>query len=160
MAIRARRLGKGEIAPDFRLKQLDAGEFSLSESLARGPVLVAFYKIGCPTCQYTFPYLERMARQTSIPFFGISQDDPQGTREFREDFGITFPSLLDGRIQGYPASNAFGITHVPTMYLIDEERRILWDSEGFSKSDLEQLGERAGVKPFRESEAVPSFKAG
>lgn len=160
MAIKGRRLRKDDVAPNFRLKQLDGGEFSLSESLVAGPVLVAFYKVSCPTCQFTFPYLERIARQTSIPFFGISQDDAQGTREFREDFEITFPSLLDGRSQGYPVSNEFGITHVPTIYLIEEDRRISWDSDGFSKADLEQLGERTGFKPFRESEAVPAFKAG
>ena len=160
MAAKGRRLGRGDIAPDFRLKQLEGGEFSLAESLARGPVLVAFYKVSCPTCQYTFPFLERMAGKTGIPFFGISQDDEQGTREFREDFGIRFPTLLDSRNLGYPASNQFGITHVPTLYLIDQDGRISWDSQGFSKADLEQLGERTGVKPFRETEAVPSFKAG
>jgi peroxiredoxin len=160
MAAGGRRLGRGDSAPDFRLKRHDSGEFSLTESLARGPVLVAFYKVSCPTCQYTFPYLERMAGQNGILFVGISQDDEQGTQEFREDFGITFPSLLDSRHLGYPVSNKFGITHVPTLYLIDQDGRISWDSQGFSKADLEQLGERAGVKPFREAESVPSFKAG
>ena len=160
MASKLRRLGRGDIAPDFRLKRLGGGEISLQEILARGPVLLAFYKVSCPTCQFTFPYLERMAGQSTIPFFGVSQDDEEATREFREDFEITFPSLLDSRKLGYPASNEFGITHVPTIYLIDPDRRISWDSEGFSKADLEELGEQTGIKPFHEAEAVPSFKAG
>jgi peroxiredoxin len=160
MAARGRRLRKGDLAPDFHLKRLEGAKFSLSESLARAPVLVAFYKVSCPTCQYTFPYLERMAGQTGVPFFGISQDDERATREFLEDFGITFPSLLDSRDSGYAVSNAFGIAYVPTLYLIGQDGRIAWDSEGFSKADLEQLGERAGVVPFREAESVPSFKAG
>jgi peroxiredoxin len=101
-----------------------------------------------------------MAGQTGVPFFGISQDDERATREFLADFGITFPSLLDSRESGYQVSNAFGITHVPTLYLIGQEGRIAWVSEGFSKADLEQLGERAGIAPFREAESVPSFKAG
>jgi peroxiredoxin len=160
MGTRGRKLGRGDIAPDFRLKRLDGGEFSLSESLAQRPVLLAFYKVSCPTCQYTFPYLDRIAGQTNIPFFGVSQDDEQGTQEFSADFGIRFPSLLDCRKSGYPVSNSFGITHVPSLYLIDQDGRISWRSEGFSKSDLDQLGEYTGVKPFREGESIPSFKAG
>jgi peroxiredoxin len=160
MAARGRKLGKGDIAPDFRLKRIDGGEFSLSQSLVDRPVVVAFYKVSCPTCQYTFPYLERLARQGAISFFAISQDDEQGTEEFHADFGIRFPSLLDSRKLGYPVSNTFGITHVPTLYLIEQDGRISWQSEGFSKADLDQLGERVGVKPFREGETVPSFKAG
>ncbi len=122
--------------------------------------MLAFYKVSCPTCQFTFPYLDRMARQSTISFFGVSQDDSESTREFRDHFRIAFTTLLDSRKEQYPASNAFGITNVPTMYLIEQDGRISWHCEGFAKLELEKLGERVGVKPFRETEAVPNFKAG
>ena len=35
-------------------------EHSLEEILARGPALLAFYKVTCPVCQNTFPFLERI----------------------------------------------------------------------------------------------------
>jgi peroxiredoxin len=157
---RRRKLSVGDHAPAFRLKTLDGKECAQNQLLASGPTLLAFYKVSCSTCQFTFPYLDRMAKQSTIPFFGVSQDDAESTKNFRDDYRIAFPTLLDSRKEQYPASNAFGITHVPVMYLIEQDGRISWCCEGFSKLELEKLGGRVGVKPFRETEAVPNFKAG
>jgi hypothetical protein len=70
------------------------------------------------------------------------------------------PMLLDREEEGYPVSNAFGITHVPSLFLIEPDGTISLASEGFVKSDLESIGERAGVTPFRQDEKVPAWKAG
>jgi peroxiredoxin len=160
MGSRGRKLTLHDTAPEFTLKELDGSEISLSQLRKQGPVLVAFYKVTCPTCQFTFPFLERMSRGKGIQFFGVSQDDPAATQEFREDFRITFPTLLDSRKESYPASNGFGITHVPSLYLIEPDGRISWNSEGFSKQDLSELAQRAGAEVFYETDYVPNFKAG
>ncbi len=52
----------GAKAPDFKLPTLDGRTFSLSEELSRGAVVLAFFKASCPTCQYAFPFLERLHR--------------------------------------------------------------------------------------------------
>ena len=52
-------LSAGKTAPDFRLKSRDNKEFSLADALTRGPVLLVFFKVSCPTCQYAFPFYER-----------------------------------------------------------------------------------------------------
>src|SRR5687767_14632090 len=109
MGSRARKIGVGDHAPAFRLNTLDGKGCAQHELLASGPALLAFYKVSCPTCQFTFPYLDRMARQSTVPFYGISQDDVESTRNFREHYRIAFPTLLDSRKEKYPASNAFGI---------------------------------------------------
>ncbi len=36
----------GNVAPNFSLKSLDGKEFSLANALQKGPVLLAFFKIG------------------------------------------------------------------------------------------------------------------
>ncbi len=53
-------LATGTQAPDFELKTLDGKSFSLSAELARGPAVLAFFKVSCPTCQYALPFLERL----------------------------------------------------------------------------------------------------
>jgi peroxiredoxin len=53
-------LGTGVKAPDFELKSLYGKPVSLSEELSRGAVVLAFFKVSCPTCQYAFPFLERL----------------------------------------------------------------------------------------------------
>jgi peroxiredoxin len=55
-------LGTGAKAPDFELKSLHGKRVSLSEELSRGAVVLAFFKASCPTCQYAFPFLERLHR--------------------------------------------------------------------------------------------------
>lgn len=153
-------LQAGARAPSFQLKYLDGVLVSLEELLSRGPALLVFYKISCPVCQLTFPYLERLAAGSAIQIVGISQDDLAATQGFNRRFGITFPTLLDAGSESYPASNAFGITNVPTLFLVEPDGYIASAVSGFSKRDLEALGRRAGVAAFRADESVPEWKAG
>lgn len=119
---------------------------------ASGPVLVAFFKISCPVCQMTLPFLERA--DGAIRVVGISQNDAEDTREFNREFGLTFPMLLDQGEDEFPVSNAFGITHVPTIFLLEPDGRIGRVIEGWNKKEMESLGF------VRESDDVPAWKAG
>ena len=150
----------GEHAPAFDLKKLEGGRQSLAEILKSGPALFAFYKISCPVCQLTAPYLERLSAGGKIQVVGVSQDDVEPTQGFNNRFGVTFPTLLDQAAQGYPASNAYGISSVPSLFLVEQDGRVSKSFAGFSKRDLEELGERSGAAPFRPDERVPEWKAG
>ena len=152
-------LSSGSRAPQFALNDLNGAPHSLSDLLSRGPVLLALYKIGCPVCQLTLPFLDRMTGG-NLQIVAISQDNASGTRRFQTKFGVTLPTLLDPEEDSYPVSNAFGITHVPSLFLIGPDGNISLASEGFVKSDLESIGARAGVSPFRQNETVPAWKAG
>jgi len=156
-------LTAGDRAPDFRLTDLAGdGEKTLSELLKAGPVFVAFFKVSCPTCQYTLPFLERIHRgaEGATRLFAVSQDDAEATREFHQEFGITMPTLLDSARFGYPVSNAYGLSHVPSMFLIERDGTISWSLVGFNRKELEALGEKLGVHPFQPGERVPEMKSG
>jgi peroxiredoxin len=150
----------GAKAPSFRLPALDGSTRSLEDILAAGPVLLAFYKISCPVCQLTAPYLERLAANSAIQVIGISQDDAGATRGFTQRFGVTFPTLLDSVQDNYVASNAYGISSVPSLFLIEHDGSISRSFQGFSKRDLEEIGSRAGISPFGPDDHVPDWKAG
>lgn len=165
MVLRAQRqvLEAGARAPAFRLRDLEGNARSLQEILAAGPALLAFFQASCPICQFAFPFLERLHRGAGggvLQFFAISQDNADTTRDFLRQFDLTFPALLDDDETGYAASNAFGITQVPTMFLIEKDGTISWTLEGFSKAGLEALGRRVGSAPFLSDEYVPEWKAG
>jgi peroxiredoxin len=153
-------VASGAIAPGFRLTGLDGPTRTLDDILAGGPALLAFFKISCPVCQLTAPYLERLAANNAIQVIGISQDDASATRGFRQRFGVTFPTLLDLSSEEYPASNAYGITSVPSLFLLERDGTILRSFSGFSKRDFEEIGTRAGVSPFGPDDHVPEWKAG
>jgi peroxiredoxin len=151
-------LSAGSKAPVFCLQDLNGTRNSLTEILSSGPVLLVFYKISCPVCQLTMPFLERIA-QGQLRIVAISQDDAVGTRRFQTKFG-TLPTLLDSEEQGYPASNAFGIAYVPSLFLVEPDGVISLTSEGFVKADLESIAARAALPIFHATESVPAWKAG
>lgn len=153
-------LEAGAAAPALELKDLTGIRHTLADMLARGPVLLAFFKISCPVCQFTAPFLSRLANGGSVQVLGISQDDAAATLEFSRRFGVTFPCLLDEARAGYPVSNSFGIQAVPSVFLVEPDGSISTAFAGFSKTDLEALGERMGAPPFQAGENVPAFRAG
>jgi peroxiredoxin len=150
----------GETAPGFRLARLEGGEAVLSELLASGSILLVFYKITCPVCQFTLPFLERIHAQSAMPVYAISQNEPEDTREFNAEYGLTLPTLLDTEESGFPASNAYGISHVPTMFVVGVDGRIARVMEGWNKREMESLGSSAGVRVILPGEDVPAWKAG
>src|ERR1700687_367081 len=159
----------GNTAPGFSLKAFDGSEFSLSKSLERGPVVAAFFKVSCPVCQFTFPFLERLYKRygsDGVTFLGISQDGAQSTSKFAREYDIIFPILIDDE-NGYVVSNAYGLTNVPTIFLIDTDGTVKVSSMGFDRKELEtiaaELAERKKISLaalFRPDEVVPANKPG
>jgi peroxiredoxin len=160
----------GHKAPGFFLKSLDGTAYSLQKLVQQGPAVVAFFKVSCPVCQFTFPFLERIYQRfggDGLTFLGISQDDARDTRDFAKEFGVTFPMALDEKQDGYPASNAYGLTNVPTILLIETDGTVNVSCMGFDKKDLQsiaaELAERKKIPPaalFRPNESVPDHKPG
>jgi peroxiredoxin len=162
MASRRQRplLDPGSRAPGFRLSRLEGGPAALAELTARGRVLLVFFKVTCPVCQLTLPFLERMHASGTLAICGISQNDATDTREFNRCFGVSFGTLLDAEDEDFPASNAYGISSVPSMFLVEPDGVIARVIEGWNKMDMEALGAAAGMTLFRPEDNVPAWKAG
>ncbi len=158
----------GASAPAFALPGLDGQNHALADALKQGPVVAAFFKISCPVCQFTLPFLERLYETYGggkVTFWAVSQDDAHDTKEFCDEYGVKFPALIDE--DGYPASNQYGLTNVPTIFLIAPDGKVVVSSVGFSKADLEkisgEIARTAGMPStplFRPGEVVPDFKPG
>jgi len=161
-------IASGTTAPDFSLKALDGATYSLASLRVRGPVVLAFFKISCPVCQFTFPFLQRIADRfagKNISVLGVSQDDVRDTRDFNQEFGVRFPTVIDR--DGYPVSNAYGLTNVPTVFLIAPDGKVRIECMGFDKAGLEQIAgelsqhEKVAAAPlFGQDEVVPDYKPG
>jgi len=161
-------LSSGTIAPNFSLYDMNGKTFSLRDALAEVPLVLAFFKISCPTCQYTFPFLERIHKAFGGEFriIGISQNDKKDTAAFIKEYGVTFPVLLDDT-KKYPVSNAYGLTNVPTIFWVAEDGTIEMSSVGWDKQDIEniyrkaaELVERKPAPLFHRDEHVEAFRAG
>lgn len=160
-------LDSGRHAPDVVLPDLQGKNVSLVEELRRGPVVLAFFKVSCPVCQYTFPILERLHRAyPKAAIYGVSQNGAKDTERFCREFGVTFPVLLD-EPKTYPVSNAYGITNVPSLFYIGQDGTIEVSSVGWSRNDVEEIGRRLGAVHhvpiaglFEPGEQVSDFRAG
>jgi peroxiredoxin len=159
----------GKEAPVFQLPLLTGGSFSLRDALTQGPVVLAFFKISCPVCQFTFPYLERIHRAANgknVAIVGVSQNSKEDSAAFAREYDLTFPIALDDT-RKYPVSNSYGITNVPTIFYIAPDREIEVSSVGWSKDDLQAIAGKiseqvklGNIEVIQSGEDVPSYKAG
>ena len=161
-------LPPGMTAPPFELATTTGDRLSLRDALACGPVLLAFFKVSCPTCQFTFPFVQRLyeqLREQGAQVWGIVQDKAKSGSAFASAFGITFPILIDDA--PYKVSRSYGLKHVPSLFLVQPDGLIEFSGGGFSKSDLltiqRSLAQSFSLTPpalFLPTERIPEFKPG
>jgi peroxiredoxin len=160
-------LSAGANAPDIKLPTTNGDAFSLAE--ASVPVFAAFFKISCPTCQYAFPYLERIFQaypKDKVKIIGVSQNGKPETEVFMRNYGVTFPVVLDDQTK-WPASNAYGLANVPSIFAISPAGKIEFSTVGWIRSEIDELNKKvaaaAGMPPapiFKSGEQIADFKAG
>lgn len=161
-------LAIGQVAPDFELAGVDGSRYSLKEGLARGPLLTVFFKVSCPTCQFTLPFIERLHQQIGVGanhVWGVSQDGTEESRRFAQKLGLSFPILIDEK--PYAISKQYGLKFVPALFLISPDHEIQVVCDGFSKTDLIEIqnyfNNHLSLTPqslFQSDERVPQYKPG
>ena len=117
-AQRARKAG--DIAPEFTLSDPDGKPVSARQLLARGPLVVSFYRgVWCPYCNLELQALqdslsEIAARGASL--VAISPQTAPNSRKSQRDNKLSFPILSDTNSE---VANAFGIRFALQDYLIE-----------------------------------------
>ena len=161
-------LNVGSQAPDFSLRTVDGSNFSLKEALTRGPVVLAFFKVSCPVCQYALPYFERLyrgLRGIDVTVVGVSQDGVSETRSFMREFGGTFHVALDDEKHKFAVSSAYGLTNVPTVFEIAPNGKIERSIVGWSRDEIAEIYAKhapaGAVTPlYKPEEEVAEFRPG
>ena len=98
-AAAAHPLGVGDRAPDFILSDAEGSQHGLAEYLARGPVLLLFFRGGwCPYCTLTLRAYEELApeiRQAGGAVLALSPQKASRAAVVQESNCISFPILVD-----------------------------------------------------------------
>lgn len=90
----------GHPAPEFALPALNGQVVSLSDFRGK-PVIVNFWATWCGPCRLEMPHLQESyaAHQADdLVILGVNltkDDDPEAIPAFIEEFGLTFPIILD-----------------------------------------------------------------
>jgi peroxiredoxin len=161
-------LTKNASAPEIKLKTTTGEDFSLDAARQNGPVVAAFFKVECPTCQYALPFIDRLAEGYAgkVKVVAISQNDKAATDEFIKKFGLKLPVAIDDKSK-YVASNAYGLTNVPSIFQISADGKVEASIVGWSKGEIDEmnksLAKAAGTEPaplYKATEQILEFKAG
>ena len=128
-------LGVQKISPsvkakDFTLGNLEGSPVSLKDFQGK-VVFLNFWATWCPPCRAEMPAMEKLWQKFKEEDFVILAVDVREGKEkassFVKENGYTFPVLLDSR---GGVANTYGITAIPTTYLLDPERRIVGKALG------------------------------
>jgi len=110
----------GDLAPEFALTDSDGKPVSSRELLAKGPLVVSFYRgVWCPYCN-----MELQALQAALPeiaargasLVAISPQTAANSRKSQRDNNLGFPILSDAKSE---VANAFGVRFALQDYLIE-----------------------------------------
>lgn len=138
-------LSIGQTAPTFSLTGTDDKSYDLERNGAR-LTLAVFFKTTCPTCMMTWPYVERVYQNylgAGLAVWGISQDGREVSAQFASQYGSTFPILVD---DDWRISREYDPQFVPTLWLIDRDRKIVDAVVGFDKAGLNRLAQTAAAR--------------
>lgn len=119
----------GDLARDFRLKNVDGKMLSLSDMPDAKGFIVIFT---CNSCPYAIAYQERIValdnkfKSQGYPVVAINPNDPaieprdgfEKMVERSKEAGFTFPYLFDEGQEVFPV---YGATHTPHVYLLNRD---------------------------------------
>jgi len=150
-------LAPGDRAPSLDLPEAASGQ-SVSDPWREGPVVLAFFKTTCPVCQMAAPKVQALA-DSGVRVVAVGEDPPPELRSYAERHGQKVQTLSEPA--PYPASEAFGIDTVPSLFLVSEDGTVRdavvsWDRDAWNR-----FAEEAGGAPVSEDgDGLPPFRPG
>ncbi len=133
-------------AAGFDLVNLNGQQVSL-ESLQGKVVVVDFWATWCGPCKASFPGMQRMVNKykdvDDVAFVFIDtwergEEKEKNAAEFIESKEYTFNVLMDN---DNAVVTAFGVSGIPTKFVVDKKGKIRFKSVGFGGNDDELVTE-------------------
>ena len=113
----------GFSAPDFTLSTASGEKYTLSE-LRGQAVLVNLWATWCPPCRAEMPAIEKVYQEYKDQGFVVLainmtyQDDPFEVVPFTEQYGLTFPILLE---ETGDVASAYQLNSLPSSFFINRD---------------------------------------
>ncbi len=127
------------LAPDFTLPSIDGKTVTLSQ-LRGKVVLIDFWATWCAPCRLAIPHLNDLYKayqERGLEIIGMSLDrgSPERVRRFVVNMGVQYTIIIadDEVVKNY------GISPIPTTYLIDQDGYISNKWVGFSKNLMSKI---------------------
>jgi thiol-disulfide isomerase/thioredoxin len=131
---------KAKPAADFTLSSSTGRTVTLSQAVAKGPVVIDFWETWCGPCKMEMPMIDSTSRKYAsrgVQFFGIESDATAAQiNQFFSKQAVTFPTLVD---TGGTVKSEYGVDAIPRVVVIDRHERLRADNMGLdpdTQSDL------------------------
>src|ERR1700744_2157301 len=129
-------LKAGSVAPEFVLSDADGNLVSSKELLAKGLLVITFYRgVWCPYCNFDLTALEQARAEieaNGASLVAISQQTPANRRKSQRQNGLGFPILSD---KGGKVAAEFGVRWTLPDYLREVHRTLGADLTQFNGED-------------------------
>jgi peroxiredoxin len=128
-------------APAFTLPLLVGGAARLEHLVEAGGGVLVFFKKDCPTSELLAERLATLAdalRREQRLLLAVCQGSEEDAREFGSAHAEGLALAWDAA--PFEASRAYGVTMVPTLFVIDGAGVVAERLEGFVKSEYLALG--------------------
>jgi peroxiredoxin len=130
---------------DFTLRDINGKNYTLSENIGRGPIIINFWATWCLPCYGEMKELKRLYNSyahTNLQILSISIDDVKTLSKVKVTVRANkypFTVLLDSNQSVY---KKYQLSGVPQIFLIDKNGFILYSHKGYKKGDEKKLEEK------------------
>ncbi len=132
-------------AKDFTLMNLEKKRVSLDSCLKKGPVFISFWALWCKLCIEeldAFQPIYEKFESLGLQVLAISEDGPQAQgkiKPFVKKRKWRYNVLLDPTNK---VKSLYGVKAMPTSFLIDQEKNIVYQHTGYKKGDEKKIQEK------------------
>ncbi|HEY5997089.1 MAG TPA: TlpA disulfide reductase family protein [Candidatus Deferrimicrobiaceae bacterium] len=135
-------LKAGAKAPDFKVTDLTDKEFTLKDSLAKGPTLLFFWSFFCGPCREEIPMINEMTKEfkdKGLTVVGVNldgRDMKKAVDKFYVAEKLTFRIVFDELIgDAFAVADPYGVAGTPALFLVDKDGTITFSVVGAVTGD-------------------------
>ena len=128
--------------PDLSIKLINGKQTRLSSLLEDGPILVNFWATWCAPCKKEMIFLEGFHKKYSDQGFrvlAISTDSPKSMSKVKSYIRAKKHTFLVGLDPNQEVAKKMNAMVMPTVILIDKDRKVSWYHQGFIPGDENEI---------------------